>query len=178
MSNYLDTLLVSPKRIKESGLLNVNVDDGEISASIRTAQSIYLADVVGEDLIQRLQELVYNKITDGTDKINSEANIAYATFLYDYLTDAIVFKTIIDLCMRLSFKVRNMGVVQNEDDNVKQATTGDNLKFQSYLETMYNQHLNRIADFLCKNKAAIPESKFDCKCHPTRKYANVNIWLG
>ena len=178
MSNYLDTLLVSPKRLKESGLVNVNVEDGEISASIRTAQSIYLADVIGEELIQKLQELVYNKITNEQNKINDEVNIAYATFLYDYLTEAIIFKTVIDLCMRLSFKVRNMGVVQNEDTNVRQASTYDNHKFQSYLETMYNQHLNRIADFLCKNKAAIPESKFDCKCHPTRKYANVNIWLG
>jgi hypothetical protein len=80
--------------------------------------------------------------------------------------------------MRTSFKVRNMGVVQNSDANVNAANIDDIKYFQNYLETMYNHCLNRIAEFLCQNKEAIPESKFDCGCKPTNKYANVNLWLG
>ena len=178
MNNYKNTMLISPNRVKESGMLNVNVDDNMIGASIRVAQNIYLADVIGQDLIDKLQLLVYNKLTNGSPKINDDEQIAYATFLYDYLSDALVWKTVIDLCMRTSFKVRNMGVVQNSDTNVNAANIDDIKYYQNYLETMYNHCLNRIAEFLCENKEAIPESKFDCGCKPTNKYSNVNLWLG
>ena len=179
MDQYKNIMLISPRRVKESGELNVNVDDVKIGASIRTAQNIYLRDVIGDDLLDKLKLLVYNKIenTEG-DKINDEGQIAYATFLYDYLSDAIMWKTIIDLCMRTSFKVRNMGVVQNSDTNVNAANIDDIKYYQNYLETMYNHCLNRIAEFLCQNKEAIPESKFDCGCKPTKKFANVNLYLG
>lgn len=179
MDYYKKTMLISPKKVKESGEINVNVDDTFVGVSIRTAQNVYISDVIGKELVYKLQELVYNKIQDnGESSINDEENIAYATFLYDYLQDALIWKTVIDLCMRTSFKVRNMGVVRNSDTNVQASDIDDIKYFQSYLETMYNHSLNRIAEFLCENKEAIPESKFDCGCKPTNKYANVNLFLG
>lgn len=177
--NYRDTMLISPKTVKESGQLNVDVDDNFIAASIRTAQNIYLSDVIGKELVEKLQVLVYNKIMDVDDtKINDEENIAYATLLYDYLTDVLVWKSVIDLCMRTSFKIRNIGVVQNSDTNANTVDMEDIKFYQNYLETMYNHCLNRVAEFLCENKEAIPESTMDCDCKPERKYANVNLFLG
>lgn len=179
MTNYKATMLVSPKVVKQSGELNLNCDDSQIGASIRTAQNVYMVDVLGSALIERLQELVYRKLRGETeDTIDSEENIAYKTLLDDYLTEALTYKTVIDLCMRASFKVRNMGVVQNTDTNVLSANIDDIKHLQNYIETMYNHSLNRMAEFLCQNKEAIPESKFDCGCKPTTKFANVNLFLG
>lgn len=176
---YKNTMLVSPNKVKESGKLNVNVDDRAIAASIRTAQNVYLVDVIGSELVEKLQELVFNKIEGASaNTIDSEENIAYKTLLDEYVVEALQEKTVIDLCIRISYKVRNMGVVKNSDTNVNASDIDDIKYIQNYLETEYNHTLNRMAEFLCNNKEAFPESKFDCNCHRTPKYCNVNLWLG
>ena len=178
MTNYMNTMLVSPKMVKQSGELNLNCDDAQIGASIRTAQNVYLVDALGKALVEHLQELVYNKIKGYSNSIDDEENIAYRTLLDDYVVDCLVYKTVIDLAIRSSLKVRNMGVVQNSDTNV-QASSLDDIKYlQNYLETMYNHSLNRMTEFLCENKEAIPESDVDCGCKGKKKYANINLWLG
>lgn len=179
MNDYKNTMLLSPKRVKESGELNLNVDEAAIGASIRTAQNVYLVDVIGTDLVEHLQELVYNKIQGASaNTIDSEENVAYKTLLNEYITPALISKTIVDVALRLSFKIRNMGVVQNSDTNVNYVQIDDIKYVQSYQETMWNHYLNRLVEFLCKNKAAIPESTFTCGCKPKRKYANTNIYFG
>ncbi len=171
-------MLISPKRVKESGDLNLNVDEAMIGASIRTAQQVYMVDVVGSDLVEKLQQLVYNKISGVNDNIDSEDNIAYKTLLDEYLQDALVYKTVIDLALRKSLEIRNMGVVQNYDTNVQASDLEDIKYLQNYLETNYNDKLNRMVEFLCANKEAIPESKFTCGCKPLTKFANTNLYLG
>ena len=172
-------MLISPTKVKESGELNVNVEDRQIGASIRTAQNIYMRDVIGKDLLEKVQELVYNKIQGASaNTIDSEENIAYKTFLDEYLSDALIYKTIIDLCIRISLQIRNMGVVQNYDTNVSASNIDDIKYLQNYIETMYNDKLNRIVEFLCQNKEAIPESTFVCDCKPKTRYANTNLYLG
>ena len=179
MKEYKNVMLVSPKKVKESGSLNLNVDEGAIGAAIRTAQGVYLQDVVGADLIEALQEKVYNKIQgESANTIDSEENVAYKTLLDEYVTPALISKTVIEVAIRISLKIRNMGVVQNSDMNVNSATLDDIKYLQNYEETMWNHYLNRLAEFLCANKDAIPESTFNCDCEPERKFANVNLYLG
>lgn len=180
MTEYKKTMLVSPKVVKQSGELNLNCDDSMIGASIRTAQNVYMVDILGKELIERLQELVYRKLRGETeDTIDSEENIAYKTLLDDYLTEALTYKTVIDLCMRSSFKVRNMGVVQNSDTNVLSSNIDDIKHLQNYIETMFNHSLNRMAEFICNNQGAFPDCKIQCNtCKGMNKYANVNLWLG
>lgn len=179
MEQWRNIMLTSPKKVKESGSLNLNVDEGVIGNAIRTAQNVYMVDVVGKDLVERLQELVYNKIQGlSGDTIDDEMNIAYKTLLDEYMTPALISKTVVETAIRTSLKIRNMGVVQNSDLNVNAASLDDIKYLQNYEETMYNHYLNRMAEFLCENKEAIPESKYDCGCKPKRKYANVNLFLG
>lgn len=179
MKDYLNTMLISPKRVKESGELNLNVDDGAIGTSIRTAQGVYLVDVLGKDLVEKVQELVYAKVQGASGgTIDTEENIPYKTLLTEYITPVLISQTIIDIALRNSLKIRNMGVVQNSDTNVNAATLSEIHSLQNYQETMLNHHLNRMVEFICENKAAFPEADFVCGCKPTRKYANTNLWLG
>ena len=178
MKEFKNVMLTSPQKVKESGELNLNVDDSVIGASIRTAQNVYLQDVIGEDLIEALQEKVWNKINGASaNTIDSEENVAYKTLLDEYLSPALISKTISETALRISLKIRNMGVIQNSDTNVNRADIDDIKYLQSTEETLYNHYLNRMADFLCANKEAIPESKFDCGCGPKKRFANVNLLL-
>ena len=179
MKDYINTMLISPKKVKESGELNLNVDEGAIGTSIRTAQGVYLVDVIGTDLVEALQQKVYNKIQGASaNTIDDEENIAYKTLLSEYVTPVLISQTVIDIALRNSLKIRNMGVVQNSDTNVNAATLSEIHSLQNYQETMLNHHLNRMVEFICANKEAFPESTFVCGCKPKRKFANTNLWLG
>lgn len=178
MAEYKNTMLISPKKVKESGELSMNCDDTMIGASIRTAQKVYMVDILGAETIDRLQELVWNKIKGLPDNIDDPENVPYKTLLDDYLTDAMIYKTIIDLCIRSTFKIRNMGVIQNADTNVLSVNIDDVKFLQSYIETMYNHSLNRMADFICSNEGAFPQCKIKCgSCERASRFANINLYL-
>ena len=88
----LDVMLISPDTIKAMGEIDQNVDDGVIGASIRAAQNIYVQTVIGTNLLNRLQELVYNAITGEGESINDPQNAHYKALLDHYLRDVIAYK--------------------------------------------------------------------------------------
>ena len=55
MSDYKKVMLISPDDVKSTGNINYNVDDEVIGAAIRTAQNIYLTDVLSSELVEKLQ---------------------------------------------------------------------------------------------------------------------------
>lgn len=172
-------MLISPKKVKESGHLNLNVDEGVLGAAIRTAQNVYVQNIIGTELLEKLQTLVNDKITGVNDGIDGEDAVAYKTLLTEYLTPVLISKTVIETALRISLKIRNMGVVQNSDANVNASNLEDIKYLQNYEETMYNHYLNRMVEFLCKNKEAIPEGNFLCGgCESRKKFANINLYLG
>lgn len=179
MENYLNTLLISPTTIKKYGNINLNNDDTKIGAAIRTAQNIYLADIIGIELVQKLQDLVYNKIQSlEGDKIDDEDMIAYKTLLDDYVEPVLVYRSIVELAIIQTLQIRNFGVVKNSDTNVNQTSSADMQYISDYYRTMYDDAVNKMVAFLCENHKAIPESKYDCNCGSKPLFANTNLWLG
>lgn len=177
-NEYINTMLISASKVKSYGLLNLNVDDSVVSSAIRIAQNVYLVDVIGVDLVHRLQQLVYNKIKGQPDTIDDSGNTAYKTLLDEYVTDVLAYKTASETVVPNTLKQRNFGTVQNADTNVRDASVSDARYLRDYLETSFNHYLNRMSEFLCENKGAFPEYTFDCGCEPNVKYGNIGLWLG
>ena len=171
-------MLISPDDVKSQSDLNYNVDDTAIGASIRVSQQIYLRDIIGDALLERLQVLVYNAIEGNPDTIDDEANIAYKTLLDDYISNFLTYKVANEICDRLSLKIRNMGVVKNNDTNMQQADLGDLIYLKQKYDTFANDAANRMTAFICSNEAAYPESDFVCGCNRSPKYGNTGLWLG
>ena len=178
MREFKDVLLVSPNTIKSYGDINLNVDDSKIAAAIRISQNVYLADVIGMPLIERLQELVYGKVSGSGDTIDDPQFLPYKTLLDEYVEPTLAYKTASELCMLETLKIRNMGVVKNSDVNVNITATSDAKYLQNYYLTFAVDHLNKMVAFLCENKGAFPESKIDCTCGSQPLFANTGFWLG
>lgn len=182
MTNLTDiknTMLVSPQKVKTYGNINLNVAESEIGAAIRIAQNVHLKDAISRDLIEQLQLLVYNKIKGIHPNIDDEANEAYKALLDEFIVPALVYRTAMELCTILTLKIRNMGVVKNNDTNVQATTAGDMSYMAEYYGGLYNDALNRTVDFLCENKAAfeeLPDGFCTCKTKP--RFAQTNLWLG
>ena len=178
MTEYKNVMLISPDEVKSQGDINYNVDDSFIGSSIRVSQQIYLRDIIGDALLEKLQVLVYNAIEELPDNIDDNENIAYKTLLDDYIVPFLTYKVSYEICTRISLKIRNMGIIKNYDTNQQQAELADVLYLQQTNDTYANDAANRMTKFICSEKAAYPESDFVCGCDESPKYARTGLWLG
>lgn len=179
MTDFRNVMLISPQKVKTWGVINLNVNESEIGNAIRISQEIYLRDIVGTDLVERVQRLVYNKIQGLPDTIDDEVNEAYKVLLDDYLTPVLVYRAAVELCTLMTLKIRNMGVVKNNDTNVQATSAGDVKYMSEYYSTFFNDKVNRLMDFLCGNKEAFEEVPDNfCTCSSKPRYARTGLWLG
>lgn len=171
-------MLISPTKVKNYGVINLNVNDTEIGNAIRISQDIYLKDVIGGDLVEHLQQLVYNKVKGLSGETIDDAE-QYKALLEEYLTPLLVYRTAMELCTILTLKIRNMGVVKNSDTNVQATTAADVKSMSEYYETFFCDYCNKTWDFLCANKSAFNEIPDDfCTCKKKPLYARTGLWLG
>ena len=68
--------------------------------------------LIGTKLFQKLQKLVNDA------EIGLAANAIYKTLLDDYVTPFMEYKTMVEIQIPLSYKYRNMGIVQTSDERV------------------------------------------------------------
>lgn len=172
-------MLISPAKVKEYAVINLNVNESEMGNAIRISQSIYLRDVIGSDLIEHVQQLIYNKIKGQPDDIDSPENEQYKVLLKEYLTPVLVYRTAVELATIETLKIRNAGVVKNSDTNVQPASANEVAHIGEYYDTFFNDALNRLMDFLCENKGAFAEIDDDfCTCSSKPLYGRTGLWLG
>lgn len=164
-------LLISPNTVKGYGDINNNVSDEAIAASIRTAQNVYLQDVLGEELLNRVKDMV----ADGS--IDEDDNEPYKVLLDEYITECLAYKVASELCLRGSLKIRNYGVAKDGDTNIYTPTFSEVKHLQRTYDTYYSHYLNRMIDYLKKYKHIFGDG---CTCEPKNKgkYGSTGLWLG
>ena len=178
MNDYKMVMLISPTKVKQYATVGLNVDDGMLGNCIRTAQ-IHLRDVIGRELLEHLQQLVYNKIQKEEPNIDDEDNVAYKTLLDEYLVPTLAYITAVEAATLNELKLRNMGTVKNSDVNVNAVGSGEYKALAGYLKTYANDWYNRTMEFLCEEREAFEEIKPGfCTCSRKPLYANTNLWLG
>lgn len=185
MANYRKTLLISAAELKNANtLISNNVDDNYLSATIITVQEVYLEQVTGTALYHRLQELVYNQITNAPDGIYAEGNEDYRELLDEYIKPYLKARATTDVLYPIAYKIRNMGVMKNSDTNLQPADISD----IKYLEKQYNTYTSdyeqRLSKYLCANREKFEELDADIPAYfdqPSlgKDYANEQgLWLG
>ena len=168
--------LVSPDDVKAASNINYNVDDGDTASAIRTAQNIYLRDIIGDHLLESLQEMV----SAGT--INDNSNAAYLELLDNYVSEFLTYKACVEICVPISLKIRNIGISQDYDSNIQASQLSNIAELANYYETQACDKANRMIDFLVANRSAFPELDIRCSCGQhapcLKKKANTNLYLG
>lgn len=167
MALFDNIRLISTDDIKTNTLINYNVDDNVIGQSIKTCQEIYLRDIIGNKLLSKIKELVYNETVSGTE-INEPYLMLVDKYIFEYLSQ----KVQSEICVAISFKIRNIGVSSDSDTNIQTLQIEGIEKLRDYYETFAVDAQNRLVEFLQEND--IPEVD-KCKLHKT---ANIGIYLG
>lgn len=104
----LNILLISDTMIKERTAIHGNIDPKLIYPEIKFAQDSKILPIMGTRLYNKLQTI----ISDGT--ITDSANVNYKGLLDNYLVDALMYYTLSELPVNISYQLWNKGVVRKQ----------------------------------------------------------------
>lgn len=182
---YRNTLLISAKELKNANtLISANLDDNYLSATIVTCQEVYLEQITGTALYHKLQELVYNQITNAPDALNDPENEDYKILLEDMVKPFLKARTLVDVLYNAAFKIRNMGVMKSSDTNLQNADMSDIKYLEKQYLTYVAEYEQRLSKYLCANQDKFEELEADVPSYfdqPSlgKEYANDGgLWLG
>jgi len=146
-------LLISDETLKSETIINDNTGSEFLAPAIETSQDIYLQQLIGTELLDKLYDLVI------TNDIVKDEFTAYKTLLDDYITNYLKFKVLSEVTIPLAYKYRNVGVVQTTHDNVQSTTLKDAQLVANHYELRATFYAERMSKYLCANAGLYPEYK-------------------
>lgn len=166
------TLFLSSERLK-ADLLNDNVADEYVRSATIIAQRD-LRELLGDCLYTALEGMVDDEHIDGT---------IYQELLDSYIVPWLEFRAMGELCVLTSFKVGNIGLYQNFDQNANQNELNTVKYIQNYWASKAEYYRNRLIKFLDQNADDVPQWKECGYCNAITKPSHNNItrtgiWLG
>lgn len=141
--------LIDETTLKSDTPLGDNVASENIRPAIETAQDIYLQQLIGSELLDRLYSDIAN------DKLEGH----YKELVDEHVTNYLKYKVLSEITIPLAYKYRNAGVVQANGDHYQQTTLRDAQLVSSHYDLRANFYAERMSKFLCANSDKFPEYK-------------------
>lgn len=169
-----NTLFISVASIKERTGLHANVDDKLVLPEIKTAQDMYIHQMLGTALYERLQTGIENNNLDADETI----------LLDNYITDTLVYFVLSELPTGLSFQFYNKGLIRKNSDNTETPQMQDLLDISARYRKRAEFYAERTIKFLKQNASQgkynlylNPGSGLDA-IHPEHDAYKTTIFLG
>ena len=165
-----EILLCSETFVKSVSSISDNVAGKYIQPSIREAQEIGLKSIVGSCLLEHLKNLF------------AEGQLAdQYKDLVDRAQYFLAYTAIVELTMKVSFKVGNFGVSKSQDENLNVATFDEIGKLQYYYQSKADSYTFALDRWLLDKAATLPElTASECgrvRSH-LRSAASCGVFLG
>lgn len=167
-------LLVSANFIKNVTNIDDNMPGKLIEPAIYEAQAEGLRTVLGDALVDRLEDLVR------TDKIDQEGYEMYKALLTKcqyYLT----YTAMANICMLTAVKVSPAGLEQVSDEHMEPLDMDDSFRLQSFYQKKADYLCHQLQNYVLNNKEAYPELR-ECDCRMMKSNlfsaATTGLWLG
>lgn len=145
-----EVLLTSEKFVKDVTSISDNLAGKYLLPSIREAQDIKFRGIVGDTLLAKLKALV------GAGTIGQEANEKYKILL-DRAQYFIAYSAIVEVAVKVTFKIANAGVVKTPDENIQVGDHTDVAAMQSYYQAKADSACLDLQNFLMNSWTDYPE---------------------
>ena len=149
--NTNDVLLISEDYIKSVTNISDNLAGDYLLPSIKLAQDIDLESTIGTQLLEKIQELIYN------NDISNENNSMYKLLLDKYIQPYLAYATIQHIVPTVAYKLANQGVLRTDDDKSYNVTSNEVDKVADYYNHLSNTYKKRLQLFLIANYNEFPE---------------------
>lgn len=167
-------LLISEDFIKSNSNLNDNAFGKNLLPAIRQAQDLYLQQIIGSILYDKIISLV----DEGT--IGDPENAIYKELLDNYIRSYLLYQTLVQIVPMLSVKLSNYGATLSSDQYLVNLSQKD--------AELIEKEYSIIADFYCRRlqEYILNYSKElgvdECSCESIRanlqSAASTGLWLG
>ena len=145
-----EVLLTSEKFVKGVSSISDNLAGKYLLPSIREAQDVKFRVIVGDTLLAKLKDLV------GDGSITAEANALYKALL-DRAQYFIAYSAIVEVAVKVTFKIANAGVVKTPDENMQVVEQPDLAALQSYYQAKADSACLDLQNYLLNNWRDYPE---------------------
>ena len=149
--NTNDVLLISEDYIKSITNVSDNIAGDYLLPSIKLAQDIDLESTIGTQLLEKIQELIYN------NDISNQENSMYKLLLDNYVQPYLAYATIKHLTPTVAYKLANQGVIRTDDEKSYNITSNEVDKVIDYYNHISNTYKKRLQLFLIANYNEFPE---------------------
>lgn len=170
----MKVLLISEETIKKETPINDNVEMNGITSAIETSQDIYLQELIGTKLYNRICDMV----ADGSITSNPD----YKELLDDYILPYLRFSVLSEVIIPLTFKYRNQGLVNAQDTYISQPSLKDAQTIEQFYSNRAQFYSTRLTKHLHANHSKYPEFCKKDNCDDIRGHNNLNdacnIFLG
>lgn len=169
----MKVLLTNVNELVKTTPLSGNIDPDKIVEFINMAQEIYVQQLTGTDLYNKVIELV----NAGT--ISDAGNAVYKTLLDTYIKPIVNHQTFVLYLPFAAVTVSSKGLFKHTSENSNELSTNE----MEMLLDKWNGHLNfykqRLTDFLCANSEDYPEyyTNTEEDINPTRHNSNLDWYL-
>lgn len=143
--NTNDVLLISEDYIKSITNVSDNLAGDYLLPSIKLAQDIDLESTIGTQLLEKIQELIYN------NDISNQENAMYKLLLDKYIQPYLAYATIQHLAPTVAYKIVNQGVIRTDDEKSYNVTSNEVDKVMDYYSHLANTYKKRLQLFLIAN---------------------------
>lgn len=183
MKEWNKVLLIGAGEVKNVTIINSNVGDEYIGYAIRDTQNVDLQGIIGTSLLEKIKELVYNKIKGIENDIDDDLNIAYNDLLEEFIKPYLIHQSVVNILIPIAYKMRNMGVVKTSDSNISNADMDEIKYLMQYYDNQASFFETRLSKYLCTHKDAFPELEMNDEAWMSKpligkNFATTDLWLG
>lgn len=167
-------LLTSPSFIRDISNISDNISGKLLEPAIYTAQNEGLRGILGDSLVDKLEELVM------TNTINNQENIAYKNLL-SKVQYFLAYTAIADLVMLTTVKIDNAGLEQVGDEHMEPLDITESYRLRDFYQHKADYLCHQIQNYVLNHREAYPELR-DCDCRSIKanlfSSATTGLWLG
>jgi len=143
--------LISEQAIKDTTILNDNVDSKLIGPAILEAQDMHLQSYLGSNLYNKVKSLV----SAGT--IGSGGNSYYKGLIDNYIQPCLKYYVLADLCIPMTVKMMNKSIATRSADNAQPISLDDIAMLSENLMNKAEWYAQRMINYLMDNPSHFPE---------------------
>lgn len=142
-----NTLLVMPTVIKDRTQIHTNVDDKLIYPEIKAMQDMYIVNLLGSALFNKIQ----------TDIANDTLAGDYKDLMDNYILDCLCWLVIAELTSTINNQIWNTGVASTNADKTSTATPQVVEQLRHKYMSRAEHYINRCRLYLIANTTLFPE---------------------
>lgn len=142
-----NVLLTNDSLIKSTTNIFDNVNGNYLLPSIKLSQDIDLEEVIGTELLRKLQ----------SDVSDNRFEEKYKTLLDEYVVPYLNYATIVRLIPTVAFKITNAGVTKTDDEKMTNLTVNEIDKVEAEYRHIADVYKNRLQRYLIANHSDYPE---------------------